>query len=166
MLRLCESARNKALFLSAACLICLFFAGAPGALHAQQAASNSTEQTLTRMVERFTQAQVGYDPAVLGELTAPEYVEVSPLGEIDPREKMLGFYAPDKKDADAPTAEVSEVNVRVLGDFAVVLAKISFQPKSAENRAIVHALRETFVARSTPAGWKFVSAQYTSIYAH
>jgi hypothetical protein len=124
---------------------------------------SSTEQALTQVVEQFTQAQVGFAPSVLRDLTTPEYIEVSPLGEVDPRDKMLGFYAPENK-VPAPSAIVSEVNIRILGDTAVVIVKVTFTTKEADANTPEHALRETFVARQTPDGWKLASAQYTTIH--
>ncbi len=123
---------------------------------------STQEEALQQVVERFTQAQVGFEPSVLRDLTAAEYIEVSPLGEVDPREKMLGFYAVENK-VEAPAATVSEFNVRVLGETAVVIAKVTFEMKGAAAKMPTHALRETFVARQTADGWKLVSAQYTAV---
>ena len=84
-----------------------------------------SEQELTRLVEQFTQAQVAFEPAVLKELTTEDYIEVSPLGEVDPRDKMLGFYDPEYK-VEASVADVSEINVRIYSETAVVVAKVTF----------------------------------------
>jgi hypothetical protein len=126
-------------------------------------APSSTEEALKQVVDQFTQAQVGFAPSVLRDLTTPEYIEVSPLGEVDPRDKMLGFYAPENK-VPAPLATISEVNIRILGDTAVVILKVTFQTKGTAVNATAHELRETFVARQTPEGWKLASAQYTAIH--
>jgi hypothetical protein len=57
-------------------------------------APSSPEEALKQVIDQFTQAQVGFAPSVLRDLTTPEYIEVSPLGEVEPRDKMLGFYVP------------------------------------------------------------------------
>lgn len=118
------------------------------ALAAQQHAADPTA-----LVDAFLTAQRTFDQPALARLTAPDYVEISPLGEVDPRDKMLGFYAPDKKHAAADIT-VSERTVRTSGDTALVTAKLSFGPG---------ALRVVYVARQREAGWQLVSAQFTPI---
>ena len=125
-------------------------------------APSSSEEALKQVIDEFTHAQVGFAPSVLRDLTTPEYIEVSPLGEVDPRDKMLGFYAPENK-VPAPSETTSDFNVRVMGDTAVVIVKVTFQTKGIDTGAPAHALRETFLARQTPESWKLVSAQYTTI---
>ena len=49
------------------------------------------------MLQALVVAQETFDATQLDQLLAPDYIEISPLGEVDPRAKVLGFYAPDKK---------------------------------------------------------------------
>src|SRR5438105_902274 len=71
--------------------------------------------SVTKLVRQFTNAQVTVDAPTLAALTADNYVEVSPLGDVDPREKMLTFYVKDEKSAPPP-AIVEDIAIRVLGD--------------------------------------------------
>ena len=117
---------------------------------------------LTQLVERFSKAQQAFDVATLRDLTAEDYVEVSPLGEVDPRDKMLGFYAPEHK-VDPPEMSIQDNQVRVFGDIGVVLARISYTMKGLDSQPHTHDLRATFVARKTSEGWKLVSTSFTPL---
>ncbi|MDQ1523675.1 MAG: hypothetical protein QOE47_1599, partial [Pyrinomonadaceae bacterium] len=55
------------------------------------------EDEILNLVRQLAAAQKDYDAAKLDEILAPDYVEISPAGEVDPRAKVLSFYAPDKK---------------------------------------------------------------------
>lgn len=52
---------------------------------------------LTRLVESFTRVRREFDQPKLVALITPDYVEVSPIGDVDTRDEMLSFYAFDKK---------------------------------------------------------------------
>lgn len=126
-------------------------------LRAQTVGSDDPQPALTRLVQRFTQAQHDFDLPTLKSLTAENYVEVSPVGEVDPRDKMLGFYAPDKK-SEAPPLTLSDLTVRVFGESAAVIAKISYDIPGHPME-----IRGTFMAHHEASGWKLVSIQYTGI---
>ncbi len=124
-----------------------------------QSASAAADQ-LKPLVDRFTAAQVNFDAATLRDLTTPDYVEVSPVGDVDPRDKMLGFYSPEAK-AQAPsaTASVSEYSIRVFDKTAVVIAKVTFQMKGPDGKERTSYMRDTFICRQTDHGWKLFSVQ-------
>lgn len=106
-------------------------------------------------VDKFLDAQSHYNVAALRAVTADQFVEISPLGDVDPREKMIGFYAKDSPPA-SPEVTIDERQVRVFGDSALVTVKLTFnvngQPRS---------LRSNFVVHREGAQWKLVSAQHT-----
>jgi ketosteroid isomerase-like protein len=114
-------------------------------------------EALTNLVRSFTQAQHDFDLATLRALTAENYVEVSPLGEVDARDKMLGFYAPDQKIA-APPVTVTDFSVRLFGDSAAVIAKITYDVPGHPM-----TMRGTYIAHREASGWKLVSVQCTAI---
>ena len=69
---------------------------------------------------KFLEAQRSFDLPAIRALTAENYVEVSPAGELDDREKMLGFYAPDKK-TQAPPMKCTMARMRpriALGEYS------------------------------------------------
>ena len=82
-------------------------------------AADDAADVLT-LVRQHAAAQTQFDVPALAALTADNYVEVSPMGEVDTREKMLAFYAPEKKTA-TPVITVEEPLVRVTGGTAVLI---------------------------------------------
>ena len=80
------------------------------------------DEELTALVKRHAEAQGSFDVTTLKAITAENYVEISPVGEVDPREKMLSFYAPEQK-RPSPQLKVDEPLVRVFGDSAVIYTR-------------------------------------------
>jgi len=94
--------------------------GTLGAMGGAQAAPADAE--LLALVQRHAQAQNNFDQVALKATTAENYVEISPVGEVDGREKMLSFYAPEQK-RPSPQLQVDEPLVRLFGDTAVISAR-------------------------------------------
>lgn len=111
----------------------------------------------------FVDAQRNFDVARLDALLAPDYVEISPAGEVDPRAKVLTFYAPDKKIVDAPAAALDELSTRAYGDIAVTIARLTYQMKGPNGTPVSRSMRCVFVTRIIGGARKIVSAQYTAI---
>lgn len=128
------------------------------------AKSQATNQdaALIGLVDSFARAQREYDQPKLKALTTPDYVEVSPVGDVDARDEMLGFYAPDKKRA-SPELVISERLIKRQGDSAVVLAKLSFAAPGPGGVARTVAMRASFVARRTGRIWRLAAAHYTPV---
>lgn len=119
------------------------------------------EQSVGELVQRFTKAQSTFDRAALEALTTDDYIEISPLGEVDPREKMLSFYV-RKDDKPLPAITVDDMTTRVLGDTAIVLARVSYAMTIGGQSRMV-SLRSSFTARRQGGAWALVAAQYTPI---
>jgi hypothetical protein len=119
------------------------------------------DSELVALVQRHAQAQTNFDQAGLKATTAENFVEISPVGEVDQREKMLSFYAPEQKRA-SPQLRVDEPVVRIFGDTAVVSARLSYS-LSQDGLARSFAMRGGYVARRIDNQWLLVSAQYTGI---
>lgn len=122
----------------------------------------SVDAALARLVDGFVDAQRRYDPRVLSELTTPDYVEVSPVGDVDTREEMLSFYAPEKM-RPAPVITVSERMVRSQGKEAIILAKLSTAVPTPSGGTRSIDMRATYVARRVGSSWRLASAQFTPI---
>lgn len=121
------------------------------------------EAAASALVDAYLSAQARFDQRALDALILPGFVEVSPLGEVDAREEVLGFYAPDKKRA-APPITVSERLVRPLGpDAALVVARLSFAVPDAVGGTRTVAMRGVYHARRDARGWRLAAAQYTPI---
>ena len=121
---------------------------------------------LTNVVNQMTAAQTRYDAAALRDLVTSDYVEVSPLGEVDPLDKFLSFYSPEAKAAAGnvkAAVEASELDIREYGKFAIVIARLTYSV-SAEGRTLPpRSIRATYVMRKEKGKWRVASAQYTGI---
>ncbi|HEX8473814.1 MAG TPA: nuclear transport factor 2 family protein [Pyrinomonadaceae bacterium] len=127
---------------------------------------SKAEQEITSLVRQFADAQKNFDAAKLDQLLAPDYIEISPVGEIDPRDKVLGFYAPEKKNergGELLSYELDEISTRLYGETAVVIARLPFTSRSADGKTVSRALRCVFVCRKLRGKWRLVSTQYTGI---
>lgn len=131
-------------------------------LHAGPAsAQDGAGVSVVNLVRNFIEAQRTFDVPALKALTAENYVEISPVGELDEREQMLQFYLPGKNTSQ-PVVVVDKELTRLLGDAAIHIATLTYT-WTAEKQARVFAVRATFVAHRVGSGWKLVSAQYTGI---
>lgn len=128
--------------------------------HAQQ----SAEPQVVAVVQSLVAAQENFDVPRMEQVLAPDYIEISPVGEVDPRAKVLGFYAPDKKPAagTVPHLVLDELNTRIAGDTAVTIARVRFTPPGAAQPAGA-GMRVVFVLRASGGQWRVVSSQYTPI---
>lgn len=147
--------------LSRRCCNTLCIASALACLSITAAHAATPAQSVSELVQRFATAQGTFDRTALEALTAENYIEISPLGEVDPRAKMLSFYV-KHDDKPLPAITVDEITPRVLGNTAIVLAKVSYA-MTVGGQARTSALRSSFVALQQDGAWKLVSAQYTPI---
>jgi ketosteroid isomerase-like protein len=115
------------------------------------------------LLNTLVEAQRTFDAGQLNEILAPDYVEISPAGEVDPRDKVLSFYAPDKKIADPPAAALEDVTTRVYGETAVTIATLTYRMRGPDGADASRSMRCVFVTRIVDGKWKLVSAQYTPI---
>lgn len=127
----------------------------------QSHAEETPQQQLLHLVQRYTDAQHDFEPAKIDAVVTRDFYEVSPLGEVDPREKVLSFYLPEKK-RPAPTMEITESSIQLLGNAATVSVKLAGAVEvGAEKRNF--AFRAGYVAVNEGGTWKLASAQYTGI---
>ncbi len=129
-------------------------------------AQNTDEQALKSLIKTMTDAQTNFDASTLDAIFTPDYIEVSPFGEFDPREKVLGFYKPELKppaDKMSTALQIDEYSIRVYEKTAVVIAKLTYSI-TAEGKAMPpRSMRVTLVCLRGKSGWKIASAQYTGI---
>lgn len=125
------------------------------------------EQALTALVRQMTESQSKFDPMTLERIYASDFIEISPLGEVDPREKTIGFYKPEAnpdRDKVKTSATTDEFAIRTYGNFAVVIARITFaQVGNEPSTRPPSSFRVTLVCRKEKGAWKIDSAQYTGI---
>ena len=129
-------------------------------LAAEQAKPNTAAQILT-VLQALVDSQVTFDQKRMDSVLAPDYVEISPVGDVDDRAKVLSFYAPDQK-ANAPVgkAVLSEVSSRGYGDMAVTIAKLTFNFATPQG-TMSREMRSVYVTRNINGRWLVVSSQFT-----
>jgi hypothetical protein len=139
--------------------------GIAAALVGAPIAAQSVETDARRLAQRaeaFVQVRNQFDQAAMIAMMASEYQEVSPVGEVDSRERVIGFYAPDNK-KPAPPMTITETVARPAGALGVVTMRIAYAVPGKDGQLQSRALRAGFVARRIGKEWRFVSAQFTPI---
>ncbi len=126
------------------------------------AAASPDAAALETLVDRFDAARAAFADADLAATLAPDFTEISPVGEVDDRAKVLGFYTADQR-KPAPPMTASERTVSAHGDWGLVTQRLSFTMAKPDGTAITRSVRVRYVAAKTRAGWQLVSAQYTGI---
>jgi uncharacterized protein (TIGR02246 family) len=142
---------------SVAVLVCFVFCISLSAKSAGTASSD-----VTALIRNFVKAQQSFDPAALKNDTTENYFEVSPLGEVDKRDAVLGFYDPAHR-VNVPAASISDENLRVFGDTAIDIVEIKYTVAETGKPSHDVRMRATFVAVRQQGIWKLASAHYTSI---
>jgi uncharacterized protein (TIGR02246 family) len=123
------------------------------------------EKAIVNLIKGMTDAQLKYDAAALDKLLTSDYIEISPLGEFDPREKVLGFYTPEANPGEKFKASVEavELNLRRYDKIAVMIARFNYTITSDGKPIPPRSMRVTFVCRKEKGVWKIASAHFTGI---
>lgn len=129
--------------------------------------SQSKDETAIRAaIDAMTTAQAAYDAAALDRLFTSDYIEISPVGEFDPRAEVLTFYTPAEKDkAAGVNVDVAEDfrSVRIYRDTAVAIVELTFMMTKDGKDFPARKMMATVVCRKERGDWKIASAQYTVI---
>lgn len=124
-------------------------------------AQSSTDRPLVQLMHDFVDAEQAFDPQRLSALITDDYVEISPIGDVDPRATFLGFYAADKKTPFPPMAWSAPM-IRRWDDTASLISTVSFdRPGSPGQPAQRANMRVNFLAVRQGGQWKIASAQFT-----
>ena len=132
---------------------------------AQQSKPGKDEQELTALVKQMAEAQTKFDASTLDKIYTSDFIEISPIGEVDPRNKVLGFYKPEAKPAgEIPSVTTDEFVIRTYGNFAVVIVRLTYAPAATTPAARPpFSIRVMIVCRKEKGVWKIASTQYTGI---
>ena len=129
-------------------------------------AQTKDEAELTKLVNKMVAAQMNYDAATLDAVFTADYIEISPVGEFDPRDKVLGFYKPELKPDPAKVStksEASEGSIRVRDKSAVVILRLDYTITADGKTMPPCGMRVMLVCAKEKGVWKIASAQYTGI---
>lgn len=127
-------------------------------------AQKSVNDEVISVVKQAVAAQENYDPATLEKIYASDYVEISPKGEIDPREKAVGFYKVEdveKAKARTPRYVLDEFQVRQYGKFALIISRFSIGFKNDLQKPLSPVGLVLYALRKEKGAWKIYSAQFT-----
>lgn len=113
------------------------------------------------LVESHVKAQVSFDKAALARLTHSQYFEISPVGEFDTRDKMLGFYD-SPRNRPGPEVSLQDWEYRQFGLQVMVSAKLVFTMRVGEQTR-EFAMRGTYSLCDEAGKLKICSATYTPI---
>lgn len=129
---------------------------------AVNAAESTPQQLAEQAATSYVQATVAFDGAALEKLLAPTYQEISPIGEVDPRARVIGFYpAAAKGNPPDVRAELSDWHSQTLQSGLVIsTAKLSYHFLKASK---TRDLRVQFVSAEQQGRWQLLSTQYTPI---
>jgi len=138
----------------------VFILGSTAAL-----AQTKDETAVIALVKQLTDAQIKYDAAALDRIFTPDYIEISPKGEFDPREKVLGFYRPENNPGDKFKAavEATSSSFRQYGKVAVLIVQLNYLMTADGKPLPPRSIRATLICLKNKGVWKIASAQYTGI---
>lgn len=124
------------------------------------------EQAIRSLITKLSDAQRAYDAKTLDQIFTSDYIEISPVGEFDPREKVLGFYKPELKppaDKMTTTVDIDEHSIRTYDKFAVAIVRLTYKITADGKTLPPRQMRLTLALRKERSEWKIASAQYTGI---
>ncbi len=127
-----------------------------------QVATEQATAAAARLAQQYVDATSGFDQALLQQILAADFQEISPVGEVDSREKVISFYpAAAKAKAPPVTATLSELNSQLYADQLVITtAKLTYTfDGTPHNRS----MRVQFVSVLQQGRWQLVSSQFTGI---
>lgn len=113
----------------------------------------------------YTKAVVAYDVERLEQLLAPDYLEVSPLGEVDLREKVLSFYrVPESQRGPTPSSVVvSELKIRYMDKSKAIAVFREDLEIARGDQKVKMSFRFTSVLTKQGKVWKLVSNHVNGI---
>jgi uncharacterized protein (TIGR02246 family) len=144
----------------------VFIAVFIAAVCCQAFAQKSDDAAFRSIVKQMLDAQTAFDAAALDKIYTADYIEISPAGEFDPREKVLGFYKPELKPDPAKVSvsvEASDFSIRNYEKTAIVITKLTFNVTAEGQQVPPRNMRATVVFRKENGSWKIASVQYTGI---
>ena len=127
-------------------------------------------QALLQRANALVAAQLAFDQPALEGLLAPDYLEISPVGDVDTREEVIGFYSAEAKAkakaAAGPMpidAALDEVHTSLHGDAATLIARETIRMPSTDGSTRAVTMRVQFQFRRIDDRWWLASTQYTGI---
>ncbi|BCK72914.1 hypothetical protein Srufu_068670 [Streptomyces libani subsp. rufus] len=115
--------------------------------------TTTSEQAVVDLVQRWSTAELDGDPAALGELLTDDFLGVGPRGYLRTRDQWLARYSSGSVRTTA--FDLSELNIRVFGDTAIVVAAQTQQSSNNGDDAS-GAFRFTLIAARRDGQWRLI----------
>ncbi len=127
-----------------------------------QVATEQATAAAARLAQQYVDATSGFDQALLQQILAADFQEISPVGEVDSREKVISFYpAAAKAKAPPVTATLSELSSRLYADKMVITtARLTYTFGGTPHS---RSMRVQFVSALQQDRWQLVATQFTGI---
>lgn len=125
---------------------------------------NAKNDELINVIKKAVEAQENYDPITLDKIYASDYIEISPKGEIDEREKAIGFYKVEdleKAKSRTPRYILDEFKIRNYGKYAMIISRFSIAFKNDMSKPPTPVGLVLYGLRKEKGAWKIYSAQFT-----
>lgn len=122
------------------------------------------KEDITALLQQVYQARKNSDAEKLNQLLALDYVEISPAGNFEAREKVLEFYFAEQKNTqnnEFISYELNEPAVRIYDKTAIVFARVLLVFKGKNGQTNSRAFRCMFVCRKVDGKWRLSSSQFT-----
>ena len=131
------------------------------------AASDPTEALLLERANALVKAQLAFDQPALENLLAPGYLEVSPVGDVDTRDEVIGFYSAEAKarsDAGPKPlgATLDEASMDLHGDAATLIARETIRMHAGDSTREI-AMRVQFQFRRVDGQWLLATTHYAGV---
>lgn len=115
-------------------------------------------------INTYFQATLDYRPDKLEEVLHKDYIEISPIGDIDLRAQTIGYYAPELKEkTKTPDSfTVSDpIKTNLSDSVFLIVYKITYQFKAGE-KLMELPLRASTVLKNESGHFKIVSNHFTA----
>ena len=140
-------------------------AGASGCrlANAKPASGAKDTEELKRAERTWAESLETGDARRLATIIDAQFTFIGPEGELEKRDAYLaGYEAMPKMGVVVERIDMSEVELRVLGDVGIVTGRVLARVKM-QGAPLVENVRFTRVYRRSPAGWQMVAGQGTRI---
>ena len=143
---------HKVSIILSGCILLMIGFGAPTATLASDQAQ--VEQEISKLEHGWCDAAVRGDAAAVGAILSDDYTEVSVTGQLADKPQTLS----DIKTAKNTVCDIETMQIRVYGDTAVVVGRVTSQSAAGHLR-----FRYTDIYIRRNSRWICVAAQNTAI---
>ena len=124
-----------------------------------------TEDPALTTIRSYIQATLDFKPEVLETILHTDYIEISPLGDVDNRKKTISYYQPELK-LNTPVPDSFSISEEIIRHpepkTSVVIYQITYKIVKGD-QSVNFAVRATTVVKQNAQGWQIYSNHFTAI---